>query len=160
MDFGSCHFKETSNDDEAAPVITTSKRSWTVTKQQQQQQPLQKTWQLNNIMWWHLILIHQSIMKSFFYLSHTGLVSLVLLLALFLLVQVMVSKKTTTNVCPVGWGCRIHQLHFCRGVKKKPPNECPGYNTKQSNGEVSVMPGALGNAEHLFIAIAPRSTLA
>ena len=39
--------------------------------------------------------------------------------------------------CPVGWGCRIHRLHFCRGGKI-PPNECPGYDTKQSNGEVPV----------------------
>ena len=39
--------------------------------------------------------------------------------------------------CPVGWGCRIHRLHLCRGVR--PPNECPGYGTKQSDGEVSVM---------------------
>ena len=39
--------------------------------------------------------------------------------------------------CPVGWGCRIHQLHLCRGVR--PPNECPGYDTKQSDGEVPVM---------------------
>ena len=25
--------------------------------------------------------------------------------------------------CPVGWGCRIHRLLLCRGVR--PPNECP-----------------------------------
>ena len=56
--------------------------------------------------------------------------------------------------CPDGWGCRIHRLHLCRGVRL-PPNESPGYNTKQSDGKV---PG-LGNAEHPFIAIAPRSTL-
>ena len=29
------------------------------------------------------------------------------------------------------------QLHFCRG--KTPPNECPGYDAKQSDGEVPVM---------------------
>ena len=40
--------------------------------------------------------------------------------------------------CPVDWGCRIHQLHLCRGVIL-PPNECPGYDTKQSDGEVPVM---------------------
>ena len=34
-------------------------------------------------------------------------------------------------VCPVGWGCRIHQLHLCRGVRHPLPNECPRYNTKQ-----------------------------
>ena len=37
--------------------------------------------------------------------------------------------------CPVSWGCRIHWLHLCRGVRP-PPNECPGYDTKQSDGEV------------------------
>ena len=36
--------------------------------------------------------------------------------------------------CPVGWGCRIHRLLLCWGVR--PPNECPGYDTKQSDGEV------------------------
>ena len=38
---------------------------------------------------------------------------------------------------PVGWGCRIHRLHLCRGVR--PHNEFPGYDTKQSDGEVPVM---------------------
>ena len=41
--------------------------------------------------------------------------------------------------CPVGWGCRIQRLHLCRRVR--PPNECLGYDSKQSNGEV---PGMLG----------------
>ena len=28
--------------------------------------------------------------------------------------------------CPVGWGCRIHRLHLCRGVRPPhTPNECP-----------------------------------
>ena len=31
--------------------------------------------------------------------------------------------------CPVGFGCRIHQLLL----------ECPGYDTRQSDGEVPVM---------------------
>ena len=43
-------------------------------------------------------------------------------------------------------------------VGKTPPNECPGYDTKQSDGWGSSNAGALGNAEHPFIAIAPRST--
>ena len=30
------------------------------------------------------------------------------------------------------------RLHFCRGVRP-PPNECPGYDTKQSDGEVPVI---------------------
>ena len=30
---------------------------------------------------------------------------------------------------PVGWGCRIHRLYICRGVRT-PTNQCPGYDTK------------------------------
>ena len=41
--------------------------------------------------------------------------------------------------------------------KTPSPNESPGYDTKHSDGDV---PGVLGNAEHPFIAFAPRSTLA
>ena len=43
--------------------------------------------------------------------------------------------------CPVGWGCRIHQQLLCRGVRLPPPhsNEYPGYDIKQSDGEVPVM---------------------
>ena len=45
---------------------------------------------------------------------------------------------THTHIyCPVSWGCRIHWLHLCRAVR--PLNECPRYDTKQSDGEVSVM---------------------
>ena len=32
----------------------------------------------------------------------------------------------------------IHQLHLCKGVRI-PSNECHGYDTKQSDGEVPVM---------------------
>ena len=49
-------------------------------------------------------------------------------------------KFTLLNLhlnCPVGWGCRIHRLHLCWGVR--PPNEYPGYDTKQSDGKVPVM---------------------
>ena len=69
------------------------------------------------------------------------------------------SSKTSTSrttYCPVGWGCRIHWLHLCREVI--PHNACPGYDTKQSDG--SSNSGASGNAEHPFIAIPPRSSLA
>ena len=41
----------------------------------------------------------------------------------------------------------------------KSPNECPGYDTKQFWWWGSSVAGALGNAEHPFIAIAPKSTL-
>ena len=53
-------------------------------------------------------------------------------------------------------------------VRDPPPNECPGYDTKQSDGEasspsdylVSYPNHSLGNAECPFIVIVPRSTLA
>ena len=43
-------------------------------------------------------------------------------------------NKTVWHLTTVGWGCRIDWLHLCRGVR--PPNECPAYDTKQSDGEV------------------------
>ena len=43
---------------------------------------------------------------------------------------------TIAVTCPVGWGWRIHWLHLCRGVRPPPHNECSGYDTKQSDGEV------------------------
>ena len=39
------------------------------------------------------------------------------------------------------WVCRIHRLHVCRGVRPPPADECPDYDTKQSDGEVPVMLG-------------------
>ena len=42
---------------------------------------------------------------------------------------------TWRNFCPVGWGCRIHWLLLCRGVRP-PLNECPDNDTKHSDGEV------------------------
>ena len=44
--------------------------------------------------------------------------------------------------CPVGWSCRIHRLLLCRGVR--PLNECPRYDTKQSDDEVPAMLGPWG----------------
>ena len=64
------------------------------------------------------------------------------------------------SVGPVGWGCRTHRLHLCRRVRPHHHNECPGYDTKQSDGVAPVMLELWGNAEYLFIAIAPWSTLA
>ena len=54
------------------------------------------------------------------------------------------------------WSSRLGQQNtptasLQRG--KTPPNECPGYDMKQSDGQ------ALGNAEYPFIAIALSSTL-
>ena len=39
---------------------------------------------------------------------------------------------------PVGWGYRIHLLLLCRGIWPH-PNDCPGYDTKQSDLEAPVM---------------------
>ena len=41
--------------------------------------------------------------------------------------------------CPFGWGCKIHWLLLCRKVRPLPHNEYPGYVTKQSDGEASVV---------------------
>ena len=46
-------------------------------------------------------------------------------------------KMKQITACPVDWSCRIHQLHLCKGVR--PSNECPGYDTKQSDGEIPAM---------------------
>ena len=43
-----------------------------------------------------------------------------------------------SSSCPICWSCRIHRLHPWWGVRT-PPNKCPGYGTKLSEGEVPVM---------------------
>ena len=57
------------------------------------------------------------------------------------------AKNLTTDLYssfwPVGWDCRIHQLHLCSGVRP-PPHECPENDTKQLGGEVLVMLGLWG----------------
>ena len=35
------------------------------------------------------------------------------------------------------WAGKIHWLNLCRGVRL--PNKCPGYDNKQSDGEVPVI---------------------
>ena len=39
---------------------------------------------------------------------------------------------------PVSLGCKINRLYLCRNVRSPYPNECPGYDTKQSDGEAVV----------------------
>ena len=46
-------------------------------------------------------------------------------------------RTNSKRTCPGGSGWRMHWLHLCRGVT--PPNKCPGYDTKQSDGEVPVI---------------------
>ena len=41
--------------------------------------------------------------------------------------------------CPVSWNCRIHWLLLSRGCKTTHHNECPAYDTKQSDGNVPIM---------------------
>ena len=34
--------------------------------------------------------------------------------------------NNNNNRCPIGWGCRIHRLLPCRGVRPHSANKCPG----------------------------------
>ena len=54
-------------------------------------------------------------------------------------IQISLTPLNNNLCCPVGWGCRIHRLLLCRRMRPLPHNECPGYDTKQSDGEVPVM---------------------
>ena len=54
------------------------------------------------------------------------------------LVLKMFTNQLNMNFCPASWGCRIHLLLLCRGVRP-PPYKCLGYDTKQSDGEAPVM---------------------
>ena len=45
--------------------------------------------------------------------------------------KLLLLSNTRTN--------RIHRLLLCKGVRPPPPNKCPGYDTKQSDGEVPAM---------------------
>ena len=71
------------------------------------------------------------------------------------------------SICPmyslniyvqVGSGYGIHQLHLCKELRL--PNECLGYDDKQSDGEALVILAFWGMRSTPSIAIAPRSTLA
>ena len=44
------------------------------------------------------------------------------------------STRSWSKLCPVGWGGRIYRLLLYREVRP-PLNECPRYDTKQSDGE-------------------------
>ena len=38
---------------------------------------------------------------------------------------------------PISWGCKIHQLGLCKGVRPPHhPSECPGYDIKLSEASV------------------------
>ena len=50
-------------------------------------------------------------------------------------------QSSQNNAYPVDLGCTIHRQHLCRGVNPPHSNECPGYDTKQSDGDVPVILG-------------------
>ena len=53
-------------------------------------------------------------------------------------INIYIRVSLTLLFLSVDWGCRIHRLHLCRGVRP-PSHECPGYDTKQSDGKVPVV---------------------
>ena len=60
------------------------------------------------------------------------------------------------NVLPSRLGLKNTLTASLQRGKTPSHNECPGYNTKKSDGEVTVIARALGNAEYPSIAIGPR----
>ena len=54
---------------------------------------------------------------------------------------------------PIGRGSRIHQLHLCRGEKF--PNECSGYDIKQSDDGVPVILEFWGMRSTLLLPLLP-----
>ena len=46
-------------------------------------------------------------------------------------------NRIKNHFSPVSWVGTIQLLHLCRMLR--PPMECPGYDTKQSDGEAKVM---------------------
>ena len=47
-----------------------------------------------------------------------------------------IGNLNSNSGCPVDWGCRIH---WTASLQRCKTNECPAYDTKQSDGEVPVM---------------------
>ena len=78
---------------------------------------------------------------------------------MFFTVSFISKLHITMTLCPVSWGCRIHRLHLCGEVRPH-PRWVPWIWHWTIWWWGSSDAGALGNAEYLFIAIAPRSTLA
>ena len=57
--------------------------------------------------------------------------------------------------CPVCCGCKIYRLHLCRGVRLT--QKCPRYDTKQSEGEASIILEILGMRSMPSLPLLPGS---
>ena len=38
----------------------------------------------------------------------------------YIYLNITSAEVSRMSCCPVGWGCRIHRLHLCRGVTPSP----------------------------------------
>ena len=81
--------------------------------------------------------IYFKILKSYKIIDKTKL-ELDFICRHFLCITISFMRCFQPLDCPVGWGCRIHRLLLCRGLRP-PPQWVSCYDTKQSNGEVPVM---------------------
>ena len=66
-------------------------------------------------------------------------------------------KCSQYKTCSVSWGCRIYQLHLCRGVRFPQRVSWIWHYTIWWSGSSNVV--ALGNAEYLIISMAPSQLL-
>ena len=55
----------------------------------------------------------------------------------FLILSLLLSFSFLSH-SPINWACRICWLHLCRGLRL-PPDKFPGYDTKQFDGEATVL---------------------
>ena len=64
------------------------------------------------------------------YLHDMMMMMMMMMMMIFIYICMYISISTYVFVyvrCPGDWGCRIHRLHLCRGVRLPPPlaYECP-----------------------------------
>ena len=48
----------------------------------------------------------------------------------------VVQLHSLSDNTPVGWGCRLHWLHLCKGIRY---SKCPGYDTEQYDGKAPAL---------------------
>ena len=76
------------------------------------------------------------------YISLFIFIYIIITLLIHFHLSIYLSQFVHIQLCQVGLDSRIHRLHLCRGVRS--PNECPGCDTKQSDGDVPMMLGFWG----------------